>query len=163
MRKLDLIVPLLFSYFALLHLTVERNYCYESLDTSAQRNAPLGVATRDFSKLANPLFYLREEWLRIATCISAYGFLAGGALTTVTFVFRVDALVKPTIFYMGAKAYGLFYYHYMEFVSAHPPPAEYLVQYWAAEGPYLFFVAYVLFRLMFSSDPFGNNSKKKRN
>jgi hypothetical protein len=160
-------ILLLYTYFATLHMTVERNYCYETVEQSAGRNTFLSRETLDFAKVANPTFADRPEWLRVATCMSAYGFLVGGAVTTVTILFEISMLVKLVVLYMGAKLYALLFYHGMEFLSvgATAPPREYLLHYWAAEGPYFVFIILVLFRLL-RRDPFARekaeNPKAKR-
>lgn len=88
-RASDWIVPLLFAYFAFLHITVEQKYCFETLDSMAEKDLLMARMTLEFSIKANPLFAERPQWLQVATCLSAYGFLVGGAITTLTFLFKV--------------------------------------------------------------------------
>jgi len=112
----------------------------------------------DFSKQANPLFLKRDEWLRIATCVSAYGLLLVYLFTFVVFLFGINSLAKVTLFLFGFKSNAIFYYHTMEFSSATPPTN--LLLYFAVELPYIIAIFYVVFRLAFSNLPFGQQKKQ---
>ena len=111
--------------------------------------------TYDFSVKYNPLFLQRPEWLKLATCFSAYGFLLGYLLiayAAATGGWR--RLRAPIALFLGAKLYALAFYHFMEFTSATPPPHP--AAYFAVEGPYLVSIALVLMRVS------GSASKPKK-
>ncbi len=94
--------------------------------------------TLDFVSQHNKLFLARPDWMRNATCFSAYGLGCGYLLilfTTVTNAWK--KMTVPILMMLGAKIYALLFYHFMEFT--HPtlaPAATSLVAYWSAEGPY---------------------------
>lgn len=52
-------------------VTVERRYCHAPLVEDDDRF--LMRETYEFGRDHNPLFLARPEWLRLATCFSAYG------------------------------------------------------------------------------------------
>jgi len=136
----------LMCYFISMNLTVERCYCKLTVESCAADGWPLAEATLDFCKQYNPLFLARPEWMRVATCVSAYGFLFGYALIGVTAALDLwSALSLPLALFIGAKLYAIAFYHMMEFTSATPPPV--LLPYVAVEGPYLVSIAIVVWRL----------------
>jgi hypothetical protein len=78
MSKLDMLLVLLQCYFVLMNLTVERFYCHSPLTRDDTRF--LVKETVEFCEVNNPLFLQREEWMRMATCASAYCFCPGCVL-----------------------------------------------------------------------------------
>ncbi|KAJ1624416.1 hypothetical protein T492DRAFT_911776 [Pavlovales sp. CCMP2436] len=72
MGPLELILAALQLYFMLMNLTVERFYCHTPLLRGDARF--LVPETLAFCEKYNPLFLLRPEWMRVATCVSAYVF-----------------------------------------------------------------------------------------
>jgi hypothetical protein len=91
--------------------------------------------TYDFSVKYNPLFLERPKWLKIATCMSAFGFLPFHIILLASYLFGINSARPAAFMFGGVKLYALFFYHYMEFTSSTPPPN--LVAYWLPEGPYL--------------------------
>ena len=65
------LIVTLMAYFVLMSLTVERAYCNAPLEPSS--TVPFVPEAVAFCAKANPLFLQRPEWLRLATCFSAYG------------------------------------------------------------------------------------------
>ena len=65
------LIVTLMAYFVLMSLTVERAYCSAPLEPSS--TVPFVPEAVAFCAKANPLFLQRPEWLRLATCFSAYG------------------------------------------------------------------------------------------
>ena len=117
-----------------------------------------GCTALDFCKLYNPLFLARPEWMRVATCVSAYGFVFGYALIALAAAFGLwSPLRLPIAIFVGMKTNAIFYYHLMEFTSATPPPAP--VPYFAIEGPYVVSIALVVRRL---AQEFGEPAKAKQ-
>ena len=55
-----------------MNMTVEKNYCHAPLTEGDTRF--LMPETMDFVRLHNKLFLARPEWMRVATCVSAYAF-----------------------------------------------------------------------------------------
>lgn len=107
----------LMCYFISMNLTVERCYCKLTVESCAADGWPLAEATLDFCKQYNPLFLARPEWMRVATCVSAYGFLFGYALIGVTAALDLwSALSLPLALFIGAKLYAIAFYHMMESV-----------------------------------------------
>ena len=143
---IDGLLLLLMVYFITMNLTVERCYCSMSVEACAADGWLLGQETLDFCKQNNPLFLARPEWLRVATCASAYVFILGYALIAIAAACNMwAALSLPIALFIGAKLYGIAFYHYMEFTSAMPPTN--LVPYFAAEGPYIVSIVIVIRRL----------------
>ena len=64
------LIVTLMAYFVLMSLTVERAYCSAPLEPSS--TVPFVPEAVAFCAKANPLFLQRPEWLRLATCFSAY-------------------------------------------------------------------------------------------
>ena len=146
MRTFDMLLLALMGYFLLMNMTVERCYCHETVEACAQAGKLLGKETLDFCRLYNPLFIARPEWMRVATCISAYGFCVGYALIAVAASFNLwTSLRLPISLFTGMKLNAIFFYHVMEFTSTTPPP--HLLPYFGVEGPYLLSIAMVIYRL----------------
>eukprot|EP00192_Tetraselmis_astigmatica_P015212 CAMPEP_0117665006 /NCGR_PEP_ID=MMETSP0804-20121206/9558_1 /TAXON_ID=1074897 /ORGANISM="Tetraselmis astigmatica, Strain CCMP880" /LENGTH=168 /DNA_ID=CAMNT_0005472347 /DNA_START=259 /DNA_END=765 /DNA_ORIENTATION=+ len=134
-------------YFLLMNVTVERTYCLEPMSEGDTRF--LMQETWDFCSQHNRLFLSRPEWMRAATCMSAYGFCWGYlAVLVAALTGAWKRLAVPLLLFVGAKAYALGFYHYMEF--SHPtlaPATASLVPYFSIEGPYLLSMALVLHRV----------------
>jgi hypothetical protein len=160
----DYVLVLLFSYFILMNVTVERFYCDGSVAMDKDTRF-LMPETYAFCSQHNKLFLSRPEWMIRATCVSAWVFLCGYLFmmyTTVTGAWKRNAL--PVTLFIGAKAYGIFFYHYMEF--SHPtlaPAADSLVPYFSVEGPYIVAMGIVLFKVATALNESGASSKAKRN
>ena len=149
------LIVALMAYFVVLNLTVERAYCNAPLERSS--TMLLIAETVAFCEKANPLFLLRPEWLRLATCFSAYGMCPFYLLIGMTAV--LDAWVRTRgliLLFLGGKIYAIAFYHAMEFTSASPPLN--LAMYWGAEGPYLVSIGLLLWKLCLQ----GPASKTKR-
>lgn len=141
-------------YFILINLTIERYYCTSPFVDGDTRF--LVQASIDFCRANNRFFLRRDEWLRVATCASAFFFWPGYlliALAALTNSWR--RLRVPLLLFIGAKTYAMFYYHFMEFMSDLPPQtlAPLLVS-----GPYFFSIAMVLYKVSIS-DPPGDKAK----
>lgn len=99
-----------------------------------------------FCEKYNPLFLHRPEWMRVATCVSAYGYCPFYAITLVAALTGTLRRLKPILLlFIGAKLNAIAFYHYMEFTSPSPPPNP--AAYFAVEGPYLVSIALVLYSL----------------
>lgn len=83
------------------NVTIERTYCSIPLELAVQQKAFLAEETVEFCKQGNPLFLRRDPWLRMATCISAYGLLAFYLFTFVVFLFGINSLSKIVLFGLG--------------------------------------------------------------
>jgi nitroreductase len=132
-------------YFLLMNWTVERSYC-EAPITEAS-DCFLCAETFEFCTAHNPLFLARPEWLRLATCFSAYAFCLGYLI--VLYAAVTDSWAKlrhPILLFLGAKLYALVYYHTLEFASATPPRG--LRAYFGVEGPYVLAGALVLRKVL---------------
>ena len=113
---LTIIVVLLQVYFITMNMTVERLYCHEELKAGDTRF--LIPETVDFCKANNPLFLARPEWLRVATCCSAYGLVWGYALVLYAAVANSwHRLRIPLLLFVGAKMNAIVFYHIMEVPS----------------------------------------------
>ena len=144
------LIVALMAYFVVLNLTVERAYCNAPLERSS--TMLLIAETVAFCEKANPLFLLRPEWLRLATCFSAYGMCPFYLLIGATAV--LDAWVRTRgliLLFLGGKIYAIAFYHAMEFTSASPPLN--LAMYWGAEGPYLVSIGLLLWKLCLQGGP----------
>ena len=69
------VVVVLQLYFLLMNATVEMRYC--STPLSPTQPGLLAKETYEFSTAYNRLFLARPEWMRQATCVSAYCFWLG--------------------------------------------------------------------------------------
>ena len=145
-RSVDYLILVLMVYFVTMNLTVERCYCKMTMEACAAADWPLAAATIDFCLQYNPLFLARPEWMRVATCVSAYVFCAGYALIGMAAALDLWLRLRlPLSVFIGAKLNAIAFYHLMEFSSTTPPPA--LVPYFGVEGPYLVSIALVIWRL----------------
>jgi hypothetical protein len=105
---------------------------------------------RQFCERYNPLFLLRPEWMRVATCVSAYVYCPFYALTIYVAVMgKWRSLRTPLLMFIGAKLNAIAFYHAMEFTSFTPPPN--VLMYFAVEGPYLVSIALALLRIAAAS------------
>ena len=147
MKGADVLIILLCYYFIAMNLTVERCYCHRSMEECKAQGYWLADMTVDFCAVNNPLFLARPEWMRMATCYSAYGFVFGYVLIGLAAAFDLWAKLRlPLTLFLGAKMYAIAMYHTMEFASATPPPNPPLV-YFSVEGPYIISIVLVLLRL----------------
>mmetsp|Transcript_22739 Transcript_22739/g.71285 ORF Transcript_22739/g.71285 Transcript_22739/m.71285 type:complete len:165 (+) Transcript_22739:239-733(+) len=145
MNAMDACLALLQVYFILMNVTVERSYC--SAPITRASTCFLCPETVEFCEAHNMLFLARPEWLRLATCFSAYGFVWGYVLILCAAATNSwHALRHPILLFAGAKMYALIYYHTMEFLSSTPPVG--LAAYFGVEGPYLLSGALVLRRVL---------------
>ena len=155
MDGVDVLLVLLQGYFMLMNVTVERSYCAAPITRDS--TCFLCPETYDFCETYNRLFLERAEWMRLATCVSAYAFVWGYALVAaaaLTGAWR--ACRAPILLFVGAKLYALLFYHSMEFLS-HAPP-QHLVPYFAVEGPYLLSGALVVRKVLQAG---GDRAKKR--
>jgi len=157
-RPLDGLLLLLFCYFILMNVTIETTYCAKTLEVAAEEGKFLAQTTIDFCIDANPLFLLRPEWLRVATCVSAHLLVLFYLFFFVVFLFGINSLAKIALYLLGFKTNAIFFYWLMEFTSDIPPPS--FVKYVAAEGPYVYAILYIFFRLAFTDQPFGREKAK---
>jgi len=133
------------SQFLTMNLTVERAYCHAPLSHTDTRF--LIAETVDFCVMANPLFLARPEWMRMATCISAYGFCGFYALIALVTLTGMWGRFRTVLtLFIGAKLNAILFYHIMEFTSATPPPN--VVPYFAVESPYLVSIGLVLYKIV---------------
>ena len=75
MDTIDLFLAGLQLYFITMNWTVERSYCAAPI--TEESDCFLCPETYEFCTAHNPLFLARPEWLRLATCFSAYTFCLG--------------------------------------------------------------------------------------
>ena len=122
MKASNLLLVLLNCYFMLSCLAIERCYCHDPMSPDDTRL--LMKTTYEFTKEHNRLFMQRPEWLRKATCISAYGFCPFYLLIAVTALFDAwDGSHRMLItLFIGAKINALFFYHFMEYTDPELPP-----------------------------------------
>ena len=96
------LIVTLMAYFVLMSLTVERAYCNAPLEPSS--TVPFVPEAVAFCAKANPLFLQRPEWLRLATCFSAYGlcpfYLLIGATALLDAWVRMRGLI---LLFLGGK------------------------------------------------------------
>ena len=78
MDAVDLFLAGLQLYFITMNWTVERSYCAAPI--TEESDCFLCPETFEFCTAHNPLFLARPEWMRMATCYSAYGFVFGYVL-----------------------------------------------------------------------------------
>ena len=72
------LMVLLQVYFVTMNFSVENRYCRSPI--SQTQKGFLAKETFDFCLANNRLFLARPEWMRQATCVSAYCFWAGYVL-----------------------------------------------------------------------------------
>jgi hypothetical protein len=155
-RPLDLLVVALNAFCVFSAVAIERQYCAAPLE---EATGFMGEATLAYAAKYNPLFLRREPWLRVATCISAYGLSWGYAATLLTFLLGLDALRMPVLLFTAAKVYAIGFYWLMEFTSDVPPPD--LLGFVGPEGPYVLSIVLVLWRLLSSPTPFARGARAK--
>ena len=104
--------------------------------------------TISFCKLNNPLFLERPDWMKNATCLSAY-VLSAGYLFLLTVIWSKSwrRYAVPLLLFLGAKIYAIGFYHLMEFTHPKLAPQN-LVPYFSVEGPYIVSMAIVLYRVV---------------
>jgi len=155
---LDVLLSLLQLYFLLMNVTVERYYCGGPFPAGDTRF--LIPETIAFCSQHNKLFLARPDWMVAATCVSAYIFSLGYLLVLyVTWTKSWKAFSAPLLLLLGAKTYGIFFYHYMEFTSQLPPTN--LIPYFSVEGPYILSMAIVLYQVT-SGGGIGDTADAKR-
>ena len=157
---INLLLLALMAYFILMNVTVERCYCKMTMGECAAEKWLLAVETIDFCTKYNPLFLARPEYLRVATCWSAYVFVWGYVLIAIAAFFDMWSRLKvPLAIFIGAKLNAIAYYHIMEFLSSTPPPA--LVPYFGVEGPYIVSIGIVIYKLVNAPDEPAPKPKRK--
>ena len=105
--------------------------------------------TLEFCKENNPYFLAKPEWLRVATCVSAFVLCIGYSFIIFCAYFdswNSPIVVVPCLLFVGLKTYAIYFYHLMEFTSTMPP--QNLVPYFAAEGPYIVSLVLVLYKCL---------------
>ena len=125
-RPGDLLLVLLFCYFIFSCLFIESKYCHGEGPMDPKDTRFMMPETYQFSVAHNPLFLSRPEWLRLATCFSAYGFLPFHVLLLCAFLFGINRLRPVAFMFAGVKLYALAFYHTMEYLaepSLRPPGA----------------------------------------
>ena len=136
-----------------LSAAIETHYCSSPL-TPASADEPYMVrVTREYAETSNPLFLSRPEWLRVATCVSAYGLVWGYVAVLAMFILRLDALRTPVLMFVGCKSYAIFQYWLMEFTAGPLSPPD-LPSFLGPELPYVISLALVSARLLPSATPF---------
>ena len=151
MDLVDMFLAGLQLYFILMNWTVELSYC--SAPITEESDCFLCPETVEFCTTHNPLFLARPEWLRLATCFSAYTFCVGYLVILYASLTNAWAKLRaPILLFIGAKLYALIYYHTMEFTSETPPQG--LGAYFGVEGPYLLAGVLVIRKILASGlDP----------
>lgn len=135
-------------YFLLMNFTVERYYCNSSGVFTENDDRFLVKETMAFCKDHNPLFLAHPEWMVSATCISAYVFPIGYILILLASLFDLwRPFAIPLCLFIGAKIYGIFFYHWMEFTHPTLSPPN-LVPYFSVEGPYILSMAVVMMKVI---------------
>ena len=157
-RPIDILILILLCYFLFSCIFIERHYCERGLE--ADDADWLMKATYDYSYEYNPLFLSRPEWLRAATCISAYGLGAGYIIGVITFVVGINCMRIPLLMFCGFKLYALTLYYYLEFFGSMPAPD--ILMFLAPEGVYYLALFLILFRLR-TAHPFTTARKIKAN
>ena len=156
----DVFLVALLCYFILMNLTVERVYCEGSVSIEKDERF-LMPETLAFCSQHNKLFLSRPDWMVAATCVSSWVFLVGYIiLLGTTFTRQWKKMALPTLLFIGAKAYGIFFYHYMEFT--HPtlaPAPDSIVPYFSVEGPYIVAMGVVLYKVASALNNEGGKSK----
>jgi hypothetical protein len=148
-RPVDILLVLLYGYFLFSCIFIERHYCAAPLE--ADDSDWLLRETYSYSEQYNPLFLSRPEWLRTATCISAYVLSSGYVLSIIAILGAVDGLRIPLLMFSSFKLYALMLYYSLELFGSMPVPS--LTHFLAPELPYLLALLLALFRLR-SAHPF---------
>ena len=102
MDLVDMFLAGLQLYFILMNWTVELSYC--SAPITEESDCFLCPETVEFCTAHNPLFLARPEWLRLATCFSAYAFCLG--YLVILWAALTDGWAKlraPILLFIGAK------------------------------------------------------------
>ena len=145
-------------YFLMMNFTVERYYCDSKGIVKEDDTRFLMKETLDFCNLNNPLFLAHPEWMVIATCFSAYVFPLGYITVLVAACFDLWRLLAvPLLLFLGAKFYGIFFYHIMEFSNQEGMAPKNLVPYFLVEGPYILSMLIVLKKVVYAI----NSGKEK--
>ena len=153
-RPKDMPLCLLFAYFIFSCMCIESKYCFGEGPMDPSDDRFMMKETYAFSREYNPLFLARPEWLRLATCFSAFGFLPFHLMLLAAFLFGINRLRPIAFIFAGCKLYALVFYHTMEYLSDTPPPNfASLGPYWYAEGPYLVALVATLWRMR-CAEPF---------
>ena len=155
-RPVDIVMCLLFAYYIWSCLFVERHYCRREL--TANEEDPILQAAYEYSRDWNPLFLARPEWLRVATCISAYVLCCGYLVGLFTFILGKDSFRVPLLMFVSFKLYAISFYYYFEFFGEMAAP--HVGMFLAADGPYLLGILLLLFRLR-KPNPFQETSIKQ--
>ena len=101
----SVLIVLLHTMYVMVSATVENYYCREPLTESS--TGFLVHETYTFAAANNHMFLARPEWLRIATCFSAYIFLPGYLLVLYTAVTEQWATYNlPISLLVGMKIYA---------------------------------------------------------
>ena len=145
MDAIDLFLAGLQLYFMTMNWTVERSYCAAPI--TEESDCFLCPETYEFCTAHNPLFLARPEWLRLATCFSAYAFCIGYLVILYASLTNAWARLRaPILLFIGAKLNALIFYHTMEFTSETPPQG--LGAYFGVQGPYLLAGVLVIRKVM---------------
>jgi hypothetical protein len=143
-EPLSVAIVALHAMYVLVSATVENAYCRAPLTASS--SGFLLHETYEFAAANNRIFLERPEWLRIATCFSAYIFLPGYLLVLYAAVAEQWSTYSlPITLLLGMKIYAFSTYHYAEFTS--DTPGSFSVTYISAEGPYLLGILLVLWKV----------------
>lgn len=154
----NVVLVVLQCYFLLMNFTVELTYCHSPL---GEADGFLVAETLEFAEKYNPLFLARPEWLRVATCISAYTFCFGYMTILLAAAGNAWKLLRwPIVFFVGTKFNALFFYHIMEFSSLTPPPD--LKYYLATEMPYVVSLVLVLYKCTLTCQRSQRKAKTKQ-
>ena len=155
-RPIDIIIVLLYGYFLFSCIFIERFYCEAPLQ---EDDADwLLKATYEYSEKYNPLFLSRPEWLRSATCVSAYVLGFGYIVGVLTFLKGIESMRIPLLMFCSFKLNALLLYYHLEFFGSMPAPN--IVMFLAPEGPYLISLFLTMFRMR-TAHPFSRNITEK--
>lgn len=104
-RPYDWPLVMLYGYFIFSCVFIESKYCFGSGPMDKNDTRFMMRETFDFSEKYNPLFLLRPDWLRLATCFSAFGMLPFHFILFLSFIFGFNR-VRPFAFvFAGVKLY----------------------------------------------------------
>src|SRR3990167_1709090 len=142
-RPVDILIVVLYSYFLCSCIFIETRYCAAPLNEDDED--ALMKATYEYAIQYNPLFLTRPEWLRAATCLSAYGLSVGYVVGIIAFLGAIDSLRVPLLMFCSFKLNSIFLYYFLEFFGSMPVPDP--VMFLAPEFPYVLGLVLVLFRL----------------